>query len=344
MIRKRNTTCLLIIAPYSKASILVKEFIGRTFNSYSVVGIILTSDSSNDGITIDACEDIEGIPIVGTMDTMFDSANQNVVDEVLIWEETEDVSEIVNTFKSMGIVVHVCSKNNDFLPDEKIDYINGIPVVTTSVCNITTGQRAIKRLIDILFGIVGLIITVLLTIVITPMIMISDPGPIFFRQERVGKNGRIFKMWKFRTMYKDAEDRKAELMSQNKMDGLMFKMDDDPRIIGYGKKFSLGKFLRETSIDEFPQAINLLSGSMSLVGSRPPTKNEYEQYQYHHKGRLAMKPGITGMWQVSGRNNITDFEKVVELDKKYIENFSLMLDVKIILKTIKILVLHPFIK
>lgn len=145
-------------------------------------------------------------------------------------------------------------------------------------------------------------------------------------------------------MYKDAEDRKAELMSQNKMDGLMFKMEDDPRIIGYGKKFSLGKFLRETSIDEFPQAINLLSGSMSLVGSRPPTKNEYEQYQYHHKGRLAMKPGITGMWQVSGRNNITDFEKVVELDKKYIENFSLLLDVKIILKTIKILVLHPFIK
>lgn len=102
--------------------------------------------------------------------------------------------------------------------------------------------------------------------------------------------------------------------------------------------------MRETSIDEFQQAINLLSGSMSLVGSRPPTKNEYEQYQYHHKGRLAMKPGITGMWQVSGRNNITDFEKVVELDKKYIENFSLMLDVKIILKTIKILVLHPFIK
>ena len=170
-----------------------------------------------------------------------------------------------------------------------------IPVATTRVCNVTSGQLVIKRLIDILFGIAGLIITVLLTIVITPMIMIADPGSIFFRQERIGKNGRIFKMWKFRTMYRDAESKKSELMSQNKMDGLMFKMDDDPRIIGYGRKFSLGKFLRDTSIDEFPQAINLLSGSMSVVGSRPPTKNEYEQYQYHHKGRLAMKPGITGL-------------------------------------------------
>lgn len=340
---KRNTTCLLIVAPYSKASILIKEIISRRFNSYIIVGIILTSECMNDDKSEGACEDIEEIPVVGNSDSMFDYANRNVVDEVLIWEETEEDSEIVNTFNSMGIVVHVCN-NKDIMSGQKINYINGIPVVTTRVSNITSGQLVIKRLIDILFGIAGLIITVLLTIVITPMIMISDPGPIFFRQERVGKNGRIFKMWKFRTMYKDAESKKSELMSQNKMDGLMFKMDDDPRIIGYGRKFSLGKFLRDTSIDEFPQAINILSGSMSVVGSRPPTKNEYEQYQYHHKGRLAMKPGITGLWQVSGRNNITDFEKVVEIDKEYIENFSLMLDVKIILKTFKIVVLNPFIK
>lgn len=237
---KRNTKCLLIVTPYSKASIMIKEIISRSFNSYSIVGIILTSECMNDDKSEGACEDIEGIPIVGTMDTMFDSVVRNVVDEVLIWEEPEDISEIVNTFKSMGIVVYVCSKNKDFLPDEKNDYINGIPVVTTRVSNITSGQLVIKRLIDILFGIAGLIITVLLTIVITPMIMIADLGPIFFIQERVGKNGRIFKIWKFRTMYKDAEDRKAELMSQNKMDGLMFKMEDDPRIIGYSRKFSLG--------------------------------------------------------------------------------------------------------
>ena len=234
--------------------------------------------------------------------------------------------------------VLVCIRNMVHGPNATFNRLNGIPVVTASVNNVTTRQLAIKRLIDIFFGLAGSIVTLLLTIIIAPMMLIADPGPIFFRQERVGKNGRIFKIWKFRTMYKDAEARKAELMSQNKMDGIMFKMDDDPRIIGYGKKFSLGKFMRETSIDELPQSFNILAGSMSVVGTRPPTKNEYEQYQYHHKGRLAMMPGLTGMWQVSGRSDITDFEEIVELDKQYIENFSLMLDLEIILKTFKVVI------
>ena len=125
-------------------------------------------------------------------------------------------------------------------------------------------------------------------------------------------------------------------MPENKMSGLMFKMDDDPRIIGYGRKFSLGKFLRETSLDEMPQSFNILAGSMSVVGTRPPTLQEYQQYELRHKGRLAMKPGLTGMWQVSGRSDITDFEEVVRLDKEYIENFSLSQDLEIILKTFKV--------
>ena len=193
-----------------------------------------------------------------------------------------------------------------------------------------------KRMVDIFFGFCGTLVTILLTIFIAPAIWIADPGPVFFCQERVGKNGRIFKIWKFRTMYIDAEERKAELMEQNKMSGFMFKMDDDPRIIGYGKKFSLGKFLRESSIDELPQSFNILAGSMSVVGTRPPTVKEYEQYELHHKGRLATKPGLTGMWQVSGRSDITDFEEVVRLDKEYIDNFSLGLDLEIILKTFKV--------
>ena len=138
----------------------------------------------------------------------------------------------------------------------------------------------------------------------------------------------------------DAEERKASLMSQNKMNGLMFKMDDDPRIIGSekkgkdGKPKGIGNFIRSKSLDEFPQFLNVLIGNMSLVGWRPCTMNEWKEYGLEHRSRAGMKPGITGMWQVSGRSEITDFDEVVKLDQEYIENWSLLLDIKILLKTI----------
>ena len=139
----------------------------------------------------------------------------------------------------------------------------------------------------------------------------------------------------------DAEERKAALMEQNKIaGGLMFKMDDDPRIIGSekkdknGKPIGLGNRLRASSLDEFPQFVNVLKGDMSLVGTRPPTVQEFELYSLHHRARMTTKPGITGMWQVSGRSEITDFEEVVRLDREYIENWSIGLDIKILLKTI----------
>ena len=153
---------------------------------------------------------------------------------------------------------------------------------------------------------------------------------MFFSQERVGRNGRKFKIYKFRSMYPDAEEQKKELMEKNKMQGLMFKMDDDPRII------PIGKFIRKTSLDEFPQFFNVLKGDMSLVGTRPPTVDEYEQYETHHRVRLAAKPGLTGMWQVSGRSDIVDFEEVVALDKKYIEEWNIGLDIRILLETVKV--------
>ena len=129
-------------------------------------------------------------------------------------------------------------------------------------------------------------------------------------------------------MYADAEERKKELMEQNEMDGLMFKMTDDPRIT------KIGKFIRKTSLDELPQFWNVLKGDMSLVGTRPPTVDEFEQYEGYHKRRLSMTPGLTGVWQVSGRSDITDFEEVVRLDTEYIENWSIGLDCKILLKTV----------
>ena len=148
-------------------------------------------------------------------------------------------------------------------------------------------------------------------------------------------------MYKFRSMYPDAEARKAELMKQNRIqDGLMFKMEADPRIIGCKilpdgtVKKGLGNFMRDYSLDEFPQFYNVLKGDLSLVGTRPPTVDEWEKYNYHHRARLSVKPGITGLWQVSGRSKITDFEEVVELDKKYIREWSMGMDLRILLKTI----------
>ena len=185
---------------------------------------------------------------------------------------------------------------------------------------------------------VGCLITGVLFIFVAPAIKIADPhGPIFFGQERAGKNGRVFKIYKFRSMYTDAEERKKEYMAQNKMDGLMFKLDNDPRIIGSGpdgSKKGLGYFLRATSIDEFPNFWSMLKGDMSLVGTRPPTLDEYEKYDLHHKSRLAIKPGLTGMWQVSGRSEFTDFEEIVKLDNEYIKKWSISLDIRIIFKTI----------
>lgn len=156
-------------------------------------------------------------------------------------------------------------------------------------------------------------------------------------------NGKQFKIYKFRSMYMDAEERKKELMERNRhSDGLMFKMEADPRIIGSKVladgtvKKGLGNFIRDWSLDEFPQFFNVLKGDMSLVGTRPPTLDEWERYEPHHRARLAMRPGITGLWQVSGRSKITDFEEVVKLDTKYIIEWSMGLDFRILLKTVRV--------
>ena len=202
-------------------------------------------------------------------------------------------------------------------------------------------QIFFKRVLDILGGLAGCVITGILCVILGPVIYIQSPGPIFFTQTRVGKNGKKFKMYKFRSMYMDAEERKKELMAENRVkDGMMFKLDWDPRIIGSRQlpdgtvKKGIGNFMRDWSLDEFPQFINVLKGDMSLVGTRPPTVDEWEKYNLHHRARLATKPGVTGMWQVSGRSNITDFEEVVKLDTQYITEWSMGLDFRILLKTV----------
>ena len=282
-------------------------------------------------------ERIGDIPVTASAATLYDDARLTVVDSVLIDLEPDHpkFKDTINLFHVMGVEVNISlAEYNLGIPNQQIVKIGDLTVLYGNGQAEALGDIIAKRVLDIIGGIVGLIFTGIFVILIGPAIIIESPGPIFFSQTRVGKNGRRFKIYKFRSMYMDAEERKKELMEKNKMSGLMFKMDEDPRIT------KVGKFIRKTSIDEFPQFWNVLKGDMSLVGTRPPTEDEFKQYKARYKKRLSMKPGITGLWQVSGRSSITDFEDVVKLDVQYIENWSFGLDLKILVQTVLVVLKH----
>ncbi|XRG81165.1 sugar transferase [Rossellomorea sp. GAMAL-10_SWC] len=188
-----------------------------------------------------------------------------------------------------------------------------------------------KRLMDLIGAIFGLLLVLPVFIVVAIFIKLEDPkGPVFFYQTRIGKNGKEFKMYKFRSMVTDAEERLKELLKYNEVSGAMFKMKEDPRIT------NIGKFIRKTSIDELPQFINVFLGDMSLVGPRPPLPREVDGYTDYDKQRLLVTPGCTGLWQVSARNSV-GFDEMVQLDLTYINNRSIVYDIKIILKTFGVL-------
>ena len=224
------------------------------------------------------------------------------------------IKNIQQHFSSMGITTHqvIFLLHNDTIEGyERIDKFGKYIVETHQIRYVPLIKWWLKRFFDIIGALVGLAITGILFIIIAPQIYHADPGPVIYTSIRIGKNGRQFKFYKFRSMYQDADVRKAELMSQNKVNGLMFKIDNDPRIIP-----GIGNFIRKTSLDEFPQFWNVLKGNMSLVGTRPPTLDEWQQYEEGHRIRMSMRPGITGIWQVSGRSSITDFNEVVKMDEE----------------------------
>ncbi|MEI2463270.1 sugar transferase [Niallia taxi] len=191
-----------------------------------------------------------------------------------------------------------------------------------------TAYKISKRVIDILGAFFGLLLLSLIFFIIAVFIKVEDPkGKVFFKQKRVGKNGKEFYMYKFRSMASDAEERLKELLVHNEIEGAMFKMKDDPRVT------KTGRFIRKTSIDELPQLYNVLKGEMSLVGPRPPLQREVDEYTHYDKQRLLVKPGCTGLWQVSGRSNLS-FNEMVDLDLKYIRERTIFFDLKIIVKTV----------
>ena len=322
--RGKNQEYLLVVSKYEDVIAFIEKYEKNNYSNTVIKGLAIV-DGNMTG------QEIEKIPVVTDKDNLLEFVRTNVVDEVMMNLNTEWGNEMVNQLVNMGVTVHVnLNKIETNYPNCMVEKLGGFNVLTTCINVATDRQLFLKRLMDLLGGIVGMIICAIAFVFVAPVITIQSPGPILFKQERVGKNGRKFKIYKFRSMYMDAEERKKELMSQNEMQGLMFKVQNDPRI------FPFGHFIRNTSIDELPQFWNVLKGEMSLVGTRPPTVDEFEKYALYHKSRLAAKPGITGMWQVSGRSDITDFEEVVRLDNEYIRNWSLRMDIKIILKTIKV--------
>ena len=278
-------------------------------------------------------QEIGGIPVVASAETVMTYIRRGVADEVYIdigYDSVEHLRPMILELEDMGVTVHIKIDIMDAFSDFDVAFGKlGDSVVATFAHRLYAYKKLfIKRCADIVGSIIGIIIMSICMIFVAPAIKLDSPGPIFFKQKRVGKGGRFFYIYKFRSMYVDAEERKRELAAENEMQGLMFKVTDDTRIT------KVGKFLRKTSIDELPQFINVLKGDMSLVGTRPPTIDEFKQYAGHHKRRLTMKPGITGMWQAYGRNTVTDFEDVVKMDLQYIDNWSLSLDIKILFKTV----------
>ena len=308
--------------------------------SFSIKGVCLTKEPDINS-SLFREDTYKGTPIVAIGNDMYDYCVNEVVDGVIICLGTKHIDEmrkLADNFLNMGVTVYVVM--NLFakdMPHTMFTHLNSARVISTSINTASPLALFVKRVADVVFGIIGCIATGFLFLILAPLIKKADPkGPIFFKQERAGRNGRKFYMYKFRSMYSDAEERKEELRKQNEMEGLMFKIDGDPRVLGSGKdgtRKGLGYRIREWSLDEFPNAWSILKGDMSVVGTRPPTMDEYEKYELRHKSRLAVKPGLTGLWQVSGRSDITDFEEIVKLDNEYIQNWTIGMDIKIMLKT-----------
>ncbi len=327
MIKNRKKTHMVLVSNYEGLEDCVNEIARSIYTNFVVDGLVVV-DRDLLG------QELFGIPVVATADNFMEYLRTNVVDEVYINSHTkESAAALAAELVEFGITVHVALINvTGLAAEQRIERYGSNMVLTASLHIANARQLFIKRAMDICGGLIGIFFTAILFVIFAPIIKIQSPGPVFFKQVRIGKNGRRFNFYKFRSMYMDAEEQKAELMSENEMQGNMFKMEDDPRVI------PIGRFMRKFSLDEFPQFWNVLKGDMSLVGTRPPLEDEYEAYMLHHKARLGIKPGLTGMWQVSGRNEITDFEEVVALDTTYIAEWTIGLDLMILFKTIGVVI------
>lgn len=319
----KNTRQVLIVGDLTRGKIVTMTLSSQASWGHHIIGRLKTSLDEAD------CADT-----LGTVDNFHDILRRNAVDEVVFAIDNDpsvNISELLNHCRRVGLPVRILPAL--WQPGEEsisVESLQGIPFITIKQGQINATDLLYKRLLDICGGLTGLLLLFIMYPFIGIAIKLDSPGPVIFKQKRVGRNGRIFNLYKFRSMHEDAEQRKQKLMNQNEMNGFMFKMNNDPRIT------KVGRFLRKTSLDEFPQFINVLKGEMSLVGTRPPTVDEVSQYDAWHLKRISAKPGITGLWQVSGRNRINDFDQVVRLDCQYLDRWRFTDDIKIIMKTVTV--------
>jgi exopolysaccharide biosynthesis polyprenyl glycosylphosphotransferase len=323
-----NTRNLLIVGRPKDIQKFNGRLAGHSDWGLIILGVVLT-EGDTEHIVLDSLE------ALGDFEDIVDVCKSNPVDEVILCTPRELVpnfNEKLIALQQLGVYVRVVleSFDNRYSKKELGYFCDRIPFLTISSNKLDTGMVLLKRVLDVVGSLVGLVLTVTIFPFVALAIKLESSGPVFFGQDRVGENGRIFTFWKFRSMHLDAEERKQELLSSNEMEGAIFKIDNDPRVT------RIGQFLRKTSLDECPQFWNVLAGDMSLVGTRPPTPDEVIQYENWHRRRISIKPGITGVWQVSGRNNLKNFDDIVRLDLSYIDNWSIWLDFKILLQTVQV--------
>ncbi|HHV65854.1 MAG TPA: sugar transferase [Peptococcaceae bacterium] len=322
--RGRNTKYILLLGSGPAAALFLNRVNQNKHLGYKVIGYLAPQ---RNGLQV---------PYLGDYPQIEDILKSRVVDLVVITESLsyQGIRHYINTLDEMG-------KNVVFLLDEMASMIqksrpidfDGLPMVAYDSRPVHPTQTVLKRIIDVIGASFGLIILSPLFLIVAIIIKLTSEGPVIFTQNRVGLNGRIFKMYKFRSMVANAEELKARLAHLNEMNGPVFKIKNDPRIT------PIGRFLRKTSIDELPQLWNVLKGDMSLVGPRPPLPSEVDMYNPKHRKRLAVKPGITCIWQISGRNEI-DFEQWMEMDAEYVDRWTLWLDLKILMKTVPVVLLR----
>lgn len=324
-----NYRYLLVIGANKRAREVATRIERKPELGYKIVGFVAeTSEAAQEWETSPHGE----AKILGMLDNLRGILTGERVDEVFVCLPLDirfsDITMIIQHARDLGIVVRI-------MPDFAGDYLfRNLHVeefeddyVITLFREQMLLQLLLKRILDIFVSLVLLIMLFPLVLLTAILIKLTSPGPVFFVQKRVGMNQRKFKLYKFRSMVANAEDRKSDLLHLNERDGPAFKIENDPRIT------PLGRFLRKTSIDELPQLFNVLTGKMSLVGPRPPLPEEVEEYEWLFRRRLSVKPGITCIWQISGRNKVS-FERWMEMDHEYIENWTVWLDLHILIKTI----------
>jgi exopolysaccharide biosynthesis polyprenyl glycosylphosphotransferase len=324
-----NYRYLLVIGANERAREIAARIERKPELGYTIVGFVAE--------TPEALSEWENAPHgkyknLGMFDDLRQILTAERVDEVFVCLPVEtrfsDIAKIIQHARDLGIVVRILPDFADdyLLKNMRIEELENDYVVTLFREQMLL-QLLLKRAVDFFVSLAMLIVLFPLMAITAILIKLTSPGPVFFAQKRVGMNQREFKLYKFRSMIANAEERKSDLLHLNERDGPAFKIENDPRIT------PLGRFLRKTSIDELPQLFNVLTGKMSLVGPRPPLPEEVEKYEWLFRKRLSVKPGITCIWQISGRNKVS-FDRWMQMDHEYIENWTVWLDLQILLKTI----------